>query len=255
MKVSIITATYNSGKTLQETIDSVVAQDYENIEYIIIDGCSTDDTLKIVDVNKQYITKFISEPDDGIYNAFNKGVKLATGDIIGILNSDDIYDNPKVISTIVEQFKEKNADIVYGDLIYRKKSKDTEKSKVIRYWKSNKFTPKSLKYGWMAPHPTLYCTKDVYKRCGLFDETLKLASDYDFILRLFKQKDLVKIYIPKVLVRMYIGGVSNGSFTNIIKNFKENYISIKRNEVGGVFTLLCKKVRKIRQFRKKVRGK
>ncbi len=248
MKVSIITVTYNSSKTLRETIDSVVSQDYNDIEYIIIDGGSTDDTLKIVSEYKQHISQVVSEPDNGIYDAFNKGVRLATGDIIGMLNSDDIYDNPKVISTIVEYFNRENADIVYGDLVYRSITANTQK--IVRYWESNIFTNGSLWYGWMPPHPTVYCTRDIYQKYGLFDETLKQASDYDFMLRLFKQSELKKVYIPKVLVKMNIGGVSNASFSNIIRNIKEDYISIRKNKIGGVFTLFCKKIRKIYQFRK-----
>ncbi len=249
MRVSIITATYNSGRTLQETINSVISQNYNNIEYIIIDGASTDDTLKIIEENKQYISQFVSEPDDGIYDAFNKGIKLATGDVIGFLNSDDIFHNEKVISTVVKSLKDSKADLVYGDLVYRSNPKGKEDSRIIRYWRSNDFVFESLSYGWMPPHPTLYCLREVYEKYGLFDNRFKLASDYDFILRIFKQKELKKVYIPKVLVRMYVGGVSNRSLKNIIQNVKENYISIRENKIGGVVTLLCKKFRKLYQFR------
>ena len=250
MKVSIITATYNSGKTIQRAIDSIASQDYNNIEYIIIDGGSTDNTLQIISENQDKISKFVSEKDKGIYDALNKGIRLAGGEIIGFLNSDDVYNNKYIVSKIVNSFEKKKADIVYGDLVYQ--SKDINNEKTIRYWKSNIFNLDYLKYGWMPPHPTLYCTKEVYDRYGLYDDNFKISADYEFILRVFKEPSLVKTYIPNVLVRMDMGGISNNSLMNIYRKSKEDYNAIKRNDIGGFFTLLCKNFRKLKQFTKKI---
>lgn len=246
MKVSIITATYNSEKTIQRTINSVIHQDYENIEHIVIDGGSTDNTLKIIQKHKDSISMFVTEKDNGIYDALNKGIKLATGDIIGFLNSDDVYYNKHVISKIVNIFEKKKTDLIYGNLVYQ--TKENSSNKIIRYWKSNTFENSYLKYGWMPPHPTLYCTKEVYNKYGLYNDSYKIAADYDFILRVFKETALIKTYIPTVLVKMDIGGISNKSLVNIYKKTIEDYKAIKKNRIGGIVTLLFKNFRKLNQF-------
>ncbi len=248
MKISIITATFNSENSLQRTIDSVAEQDYEDIEHIIIDGGSTDNTLNIVKSNLNNVNKYISEKDNGIYSAFNAGIKLATGDIIGFLNSDDIYTNPHVISKVVNSFRIKNCDVLYGNLIYQ--SKDNTDSKTIRYWKSNVFHPNCLKYGWMPPHPTVYCKKEIYNKYGYYDEKFRISADYDYILRIFKESSIKKTYLPTVMVKMDIGGISNGSFKGICRKLKEDLHAIKRNRVGGFYTIICKNFRKVRQFSK-----
>ncbi len=246
MKVSIITATYNSEKSLQRAIDSVANQDYNNIEHIIIDGGSTDSTLSIIKSNLNKISTYISEKDNGIYSAFNAGLKLATGEIIGFLNSDDIFNDPHVISRTVNSFQLKKCDVLYGNLVYQ--SKERKKSKTVRYWKSNVFHPNCLKYGWMPPHPTVYCKKEIYEKYGYFDENLKISADYDFILRVFKDTAVRKTYLPTVMVKMDLGGASNGSFKGICRKSKEDFEAIKRNNIGGFYTLLCKNFRKILQF-------
>ena len=246
MKVTIITATYNSGKSLQRTIDSVGAQDYADIEHIIIDGGSTDDTLEIINKNKAKISKVISEKDEGIYDALNKGIKLASGDIIGFLNSDDVYTNKYVVSRIVNCFNIRKSDVVYGNLVYQ--SKDEENKKTIRYWRSNVFSPGCLKWGWMPPHPTLYCRKEIYEKWGLFDDSFKISADYDFILRIFKQPDVSKSFLPTIMVKMDVGGVSNGSVKNLIKKSTEDFKAIRKNKTGNIFTLVYKNIRKISQF-------
>lgn len=246
MKVSVITATYNSENTIQRTIDSVIGQDYKDIEYIIIDGGSTDRTIHILEENTDKISYFISEKDNGIYDALNKGIKLATGDIIGFLNSDDVYYSQCVVSRIVSFFENEKSDVVYGNLIYQ--SRKVGENKIIRFWESNLFDIKLLKFGWMPPHPTLYCTKNVYDVYGLYNTEYRISADYDFILRVFKQNSLKKTYIPQILVKMDVGGVSNNSFSNICIKSKEDYLSITRNGIGGITTLLLKNIRKIRQF-------
>jgi glycosyltransferase len=248
MKVSIITPTYNSEKTIQRTIDSVINQNFSDIEHIIIDGGSTDKTLEIITKNNGKISKFISEKDKGIYNAINKGISLATGDIIGILNSDDLLANEKIISKIVSCFEETNCDLVYGDIVYQ--TKDEKSPKIVRYWKSNVFKNNCLKYGWMPPHPSIYCKREIYQQYGVYDEELNISADYDFVLRIFKNSNLKKEYLPEIFVKMDIGGESNKSLKNIFIKSKEDYLAIKRNNTGNFMTVLFKNLRKVRQFNK-----
>jgi len=245
MKITIITATYNSSKTLQKTIDSISTQDYKDIEYIIIDGGSTDQTLDIIKRNCKIISNYISEEDNGIYDALNKGIKLSDGEIIGFLNSDDVLANNQVISNIVKCFYETNTDILYGNLIYQ------SDKKIIRNWISNSFINKSLKWGWMPPHPTLYCKKEIYKKYGLFNNSYKISADYDYMLRIFKIPEIKKFFLPITIVKMEVGGVSNNSMRNIILKSTEDYKAIKTNKVGGVGTLILKNLRKINQFYKR----
>ena len=246
MKVSIITATYNSAKSIQRTIDSVKAQDYYDIEHIIVDGASTDTTLSIIRSNASSIAKFVSEKDNGIYNALNKGINLATGDIIGFLNSDDVFTNKHVISRIVNCFNVKKADVIYGNLVYQ--SKNDANKKVLRYWRSNVYNPGCLWYGWMPPHPTLYCKKEVYEQWGVFDDKFEIAADYDFILRIFQQPTVMKAYLPTLMIKMDVGGISNKSLKNLIRKSTEDFKAIKRNNIGGILTLFFKNLRKINQF-------
>lgn len=247
MKVSIITATYNSARSLKSCIDSVTQQDYCNLEYIIIDGKSSDDTLCIV---KEYQKKtpyinFISEEDQGIYDALNKGLQLATGDVIGFVHSDDLLANNHIISDMVNQLKTFKLDGVYGDLQYVYKS---DLNQVVRSWKSCVFTPGLLKKGWMPAHPTLFLKNEVYKKHGLFDLGYKIAADYDFILRVLKDNTLKFGYLPKVITKMRLGGASNRTLKNIIQKTKEDYRAIRSNQVGGIFSILRKNTSKIKQF-------
>lgn len=246
MKISIITATFNSEKSIQRTIDSVKSQDYHNIEHIIIDGGSTDNTVKIIESNINNIAKFVSEKDKGIYDALNKGIRLATGDIIGFLNSDDVFTNKHVISRIINCFSVKKTDVVYGNLVYQ--SKDEHNKKTIRYWRSNIYSPGCLKWGWMPPHPTLYCKRNIYEEWGLYDDNFNISADYDFILRIFKQPSVSKSFLPTIMVKMDVGGVSNKSLKNIIQKSKEDFRAIHKNGTGNYFTLLFKNLRKISQF-------
>ncbi len=246
MKVSIITATFNSDKNIQRTIDSVVSQDYPDIEHIIIDGGSTDNTLKIIESNKHKISTFISEKDKGIYDALNKGIKMATGDVIGFLNSDDVFTNKHVISRVVNCLQIKKSDVVYGNLVYQ--SKDEENKKTIRYWRSNVYSPGCLKWGWMPPHPTVYCKREIYDTWGLYDDNLKISADYDFILRVFKQPTVSKSFLPTIMVKMDVGGVSNSSVKNILQKSFEDFKAIHRNQTGNILTLIFKNIRKLNQF-------
>ncbi len=245
MKVSIITIAYNSGKSIADAINSVVSQSYPNIEYIIVDGKSKDNTVEVVKSFGNKISKFVSEPDKGIYDALNKGINMATGDIIGFMHSDDLFAHQDVIAHVVEKFKIKDTDSIYGDLQYVYKEDTT---KVLRYWKSGDFSLKQLKLGWMPPHPTLYIKKWVYEKYGGFNIEMGIAADYDSMLRFLGKYKISTQYLPEVMVKMRVGGASNRSLKNIIKKSSEDWDAIQRNEFGNIFTLVFKNLRKITQF-------
>lgn len=247
MKISIITITYNSAKTLQHTLESVQSQTYPDIEHVIVDGASTDGTKDLIEnYAKQHSNvHWISEKDNGIYNALNKGISMATGDIIGFLHSDDVLFSAHSIEQIADAFKNPTIDVVYGDLQY------CREGKIIRRWKSNDFNPHALKYGWMPPHPTMYVRKEVYQQVGEYDEWFHIAADYDMMLRIFKS-GFRSQYIPEVLVRMETGGASNKNTKARLSKTQEDYIALKKNHVGaGYLTVACKQLRKLRQFLRK----
>jgi len=245
MKLSIITATYNSSLTLRDTLDSVLKQDYHSIEHIIIDGASRDNTLEIVTAYP-HISKIVSEKDDGIYDAMNKGIVVSTGNVIGILNSDDIYIDERVISKVVAAFSDPLVDVVYGDLQYVR-ADDT--CKITRTWKSGSFTKKRFYYGWMPPHPTFFVRREVYDRVGLFNCTLRSAADYELMLRILLKYDHHPFYIPEILVKMRTGGQSNASVRNRIAANREDLQAWKINGLTpGFFTIMLKPLRKIFQF-------
>ncbi|NRD20827.1 glycosyltransferase [Winogradskyella eckloniae] len=247
MKISIITATYNSASTIQTCMESVLNQSYDNIEYIIVDGGSTDQTLNFikekVKINTQI--KWSSEPDKGIYDALNKGIAKSTGDVVGFVHSDDFLADNAIIENIVKAFKQENVDGVYGNLHYVALDNT---NKVIRNWVSEKFELRLLKKGWMPAHPTLYLKKKIYQDNGAFNLGYKIAADYDFILRIFKQPQLKFFYLPKTIVKMRVGGASNRSLKNIIQKTKEDYKAVKVNEIGSWITIFFKNASKMKQF-------
>jgi glycosyltransferase involved in cell wall biosynthesis len=204
-KVSIITVCYNSQATIEETITSVLEQDYANLEYIIIDGQSQDNTLAIIDKYKNKITKIISEPDQGIYDAMNKGIKLANGEIIGLLNSDDLYKDKQTITKIVEHFQSSQADLVYADVSYISKN---DKNKPSRYWQSGQANLKKINSGWIMPHPATFIKKTIYDQYGLFNPNFKLAGDYELLLRFVKKYKIKTSYLNIVATYMRQGGQS-----------------------------------------------
>lgn len=214
MKISIITVTYNSGKTLKDTLESVLKQTYTNYEHIIVDGLSKDNTMQIV---KEYETKYngklkyITEKDSGLYDAMNKGIKMATGDIIGILNSDDIYAHENVLKEIVEKFKETNCDGTYANLIFMD---EETMSKPQRIWNSPKG---KLENGWHPAHPTLYLKREVYDKIGLFNLNYKICADYDFMIRMMKDEKINLQYINEYLIYMRSGGTSTCRNKRIFK--------------------------------------
>jgi glycosyltransferase involved in cell wall biosynthesis len=246
MKISIITPTYNSASTLARAIDSVLIQNYPDLEYIIIDGASTDNTKEIISTYQNKLNiKFISEPDNGIYDAMNKGVKLATGDIIGILNSDDFYENGEVLRDVGVAFQDERIEAVYGDIKYF----GSDTNKITRYWKTGEYKEKKFNNGFMIPHPTLFVRKSVYDKYGLFNTDLRLAADYEFILRLLKIHKINLKYIPKVFVKMYNGGISGNSLKQRMKGWQEDK---KAWEINNLKTprlfILRRVVSKLSQF-------
>ena len=214
IKVSIITVVYNNQSTIDYAIRSVLSQDYPNIEYIVVDGNSTDATVEKIQNYKKNITHFISEPDKGIYDAMNKGLKLATGDIIGILNSDDFYADNNIISSIVNEFQEKKIDLVFGDIVF---VKPENLNKITRYYSSDNFHPRKFAWGWMPAHPSCFLKQEIYKKYGYFKTDYKIAADYEIITRFMAKYGISYSYIPKVFVKMRTGGVSSA-------NLKSNWI-------------------------------
>lgn len=246
MKVSLITATYNSRKSLPTALESITGQTYKHIEWIVVDGQSTDGTVDYIKSHQQHIHRWISERDKGIYDALNKGIAMATGDVIGLLHSDDVLYSKHTIEHIVNQFVSSGADGVYGDLEYVSK---TNTANLIRYWKSKVFTPSLLLKGWMPPHPTLFLRRDVYKTFGCFDLSFDIAADYDFILRIFGQDQLKFEYLPEVITKMRVGGASNKSFNNIRQKSLEDFRALKKNKIPYANSVLLKKnLSKISQF-------
>ncbi|WP_462152099.1 glycosyltransferase family 2 protein [Pseudoalteromonas xiamenensis] len=227
MKVSIITVCYNSAATIEDTLKSVVAQTYDNIEYIIVDGGSKDETLAIVEKYKEHVDVLISEPDHGIYDAMNKGIEVATGDVVGILNSDDFYETPDVITTVVKSF-DSSIDLLFGDLVF---IKPQNLKKVTRFYSLPKFKGWHLRFGWMPPHPATFIRKEVYNRFGLYKTHYKISADYELFVRLFLVNKLKFRHIDKILVRMRDGGVSTSGIrsslslnTEIVQACTENNV-------------------------------
>jgi glycosyltransferase len=246
MKVSIITVSHNSVNTIGATISCIASQTYTDIEYIVVDGHSDDGTLEVIQSFDEQISYWISEPDKGIYDALNKGIDAATGDVIGILNSDDIYVNDYVVQKVVDTFNQEKTDCVYGDLVYVDRYKTNN---IIRYWKAGLFEKNRLKRGWMPPHPTVFLMRDIYKKYGKFDTNYQIAADYDFMLRFLGSPNISVSYIPEVLVKMRVGGDSNKSIRNIFRKSREDYRAIRKNNVrGGISTILLKNLLKIPQF-------
>jgi glycosyltransferase involved in cell wall biosynthesis len=245
MKFSIITATYNSAHGIGECLASVASQSHSDMEWIVVDGVSTDNTLEIVQNAAFPVARLLSEPDQGIYDALNKGVRLAAGDILGFVHSDDVLASPGILSEINSLFVEQGVDGVYGDLVYVDRE---QTDRVVRYWKSRPFDRKLLRRGWMPAHPTLYLRKAVYDKHGVFDDSLRIAADYDFILRVMNDPALTFAYLPSVVVKMRLGGASNRSLANILQKSKEDLQVLRRNQVGGLWALCCKNVSKLPQF-------
>lgn len=244
--VSIITVCFNSAKTIEDTIVSVVSQSYPKMEYLILDGESTDDTLEVVNKYEDKIAFISSEKDKGMYDALNKGIAKASGDIIGILNADDFYIHDNVIEKIVYLMEEEKSDALYADLYY---VAEEDTNQIKRHWKSGKYKEGGFLKGWMPPHPTFFVRKEVYNKYGTFNLDLKSAADYELMLRFIHKHQIKLSYLPEVIVRMRVGGMSNASLLNRIKANREDK---KAWEINGLkpkpYTLLFKPLRKLGQF-------
>jgi glycosyltransferase involved in cell wall biosynthesis len=233
----------NNKQTIKDAIDSVINQSYKNIEYIIIDGASTDGTIEVIKEYKNKITKFISEKDDGLYDAMNKGIRLATGDIVGILNSDDFYKDNFVIEKIMNIFKKESIDSMFADLIYvRAENLD----KTIRYFDSSKFKPSRFAYGFMPAHPTFFVKREVYEKYGLFRTDLKISADFDILVRFLYTHKITYRYLQEVLVKMRVGGVSTGGFrSKLLLNREVLQVCADNNIKTNLFKILLKYPHKI----------
>ena len=246
-KISIITITFEPIlKDLNKNLKCVFNQTYKNIEHIIQDGSISlkvkNEVLNFKSRNKNNKIKYFHETDLGIYDALNKAILKCTGDIIGILHSDDVFYDNQILALINNNFSE-NEDILYGDLIYINKN-----YKIIRKWESTPFHISKLKFGWMPPHPTMFINSKIFKKFGLYNADYKVAGDYEFILRILMNKSVVTKYIPKIITKMKLGGNSNKSLKNILLKSYEDLKALKQNKIGGFFTLFCKNIRKLNQF-------
>ncbi|WP_114781609.1 glycosyltransferase family 2 protein [Botryobacter ruber] len=246
MKISIVTIVYNNRETIADAIESVLNQTYPDIEYIIVDGNSNDGTVEVIKSYGSRISKFVSEKDKGLYDAINKGIGLATGEVIGLLHSDDIFFSNETITHVADAFKEFNTDSIYGDLLYVKKD---DISKVVRNWVSGCYKRENFLFGWMPPHPSFYLKKACYQKYGLYNTDFKSAADYELMLRyLFKYK-ISTAYLPEILVRMRVGGKSNVTLKNrVIANNEDN----KAWRINGLepkfYTRFLKPLRKLVQY-------
>jgi len=248
-KISIITVAFNAGKSIEDTIKSVLNQTYTNIEYIIIDGKSTDNTIEICNKYQDKIYKIISENDKGIYDAMNKGVNLATGDIIGILNADDFYADSNVIQNVVSKFEQNQIDGLYADLVYVD-GEDT--SKITRKWISGDYKENAFLNGWMPPHPTFFIKNECYKKYGNYSLELKSAADYELMLRMIHKHKIKLGYLNKIITKMRVGGVSNSSFKNRLNANKEDKRAWKMNGLKpSPLTFIRKPLSKLGQFFKR----
>ena len=247
MKISIITVVYNNEKTIQDAMQSVLGQTYKNIEYVIIDGSSKDNTVNLIKEYKDQLGHFVSEKDNGLYDAMNKGIQACTGDVIGILNSDDLYQDSQVIAAVMEEFKnDKVLDIVYGDLVYVK-SNDT--NTIVRNWKSKEYYKRFFENANVPPHPALFVRSKVYKEAGLFDLQFKLAADYELMLRMFKKHNFKSKYINRLIIKMRLGGATNQSYTNIVNQNKEILRAWKVNGLQAPFYLMpLRIIKRLSQF-------
>jgi glycosyltransferase involved in cell wall biosynthesis len=245
MKVSIITVCFNIADTIEDTIRSVLSQDYQDIEYIVVDGGSTDGTLDVVGRYKNSIANVISEPDNGIYDAMNKGLSSSTGDIVATLNGDDVYAGKTTVSRMAEFIRQNDLDAAYGDLVYFDRN---DSGHVKRYWRPGPYRKGAFRRGWVIPHPTFFCRKEIYEKFGYFNDTLQIAADFELMLRLI-EKHRIKIgYLPEVTVKMRTGGRAN-VLRGIIQGNKEILKSFRMNGVRlSPWFFVCKPITKISQL-------
>lgn len=245
MKISVVTAVLNGGTALARSVESLRAQTHPDVEHVVQDGGSTDETLRYLAKHGHPEMSLISAPDAGIYDAINAGISRATGDVIGLLHADDYLADTTVLAQVAKAFEDRQINGVYGDLQYVSRNDDT---RLIRHWKAGPYAHSRLRRGWMPPHPTLYLRRDVFARSGLYDTSYRIAGDYDAMLRWLTTGQVRLAYIPQVMVRMRLGGESNRSLGQMLRKSREDYRAIRRYKVGGVGTLLAKNLSKLPQF-------
>lgn len=246
MKVSIITVTHNSARFLQDCIDSVISQTYTDIEHVVVDGASSDGTVDIIKKNNKHIAKWISEEDNGMYDAINKGMQMASGDVIGILNSDDMLASAGVIEQIVNYFNEHTVDSVYGDLVY---IDQRNTKKIIRYWKGLSYNRFRFNYGWMPAHPTFYVRKELLSDLGGYESHYFTAADYEFMARYLYKYRISAKYLPLLIVKMRVGGASNRTLFNRLRANRRDYLAMKVNDIPFPhIASILKPLIKLRQY-------
>lgn len=232
MLISVITVSFNSANTIADTIRSVAGQKHPDIEHLVIDGLSTDDTVKVVETNRHSRLLLRSEPDAGIYDAMNKGLNSATGEIIGFLNADDVFADTEVLARIANAFEaDQCAEACFGDLVYVTE----DNCRVVRHWKSRQYLKGIFAQGWCPAHPTFYIRRTALDRLGQFDLNYSLAADVEFMMRYLERGGLTAIYIPRIQVRMRIGGATNKSWRNIVRQNCEILQALKKNRVPYFF--------------------
>lgn len=244
-RISVVTAVYNRAGTMEDALNSVASQSYPDIEHVIQDGGSTDGTLQLIDAKMRANISLASEPDSGLYDAINKGIQRATGDVIGLMHSDDFFADPRVLERVAQAFQDPAIHGVYGDLDY---VAEEAPHRIIRKWRSGPYRKRALRRGWMPPHPTLYLRRDVFERWGLYDTSYRIAADYEAMLRYMTKGNVHLAYVPEVFVKMRVGGESNRSLSNIIEKSREDYLAIRTHNVGGAGCLMWKNLSKLRQF-------
>lgn len=246
MKISVITATYNSSQTILDCILSVNSQTYPDIEHIIIDGASKDNTIELINTNSTRVKRIISEPDNGIYDAMNKGISIASGEIIGLLNSDDLYINDSVLGKVMEVFKNSETDCLYADLFYVDK---INIEKIIRQWKTKEYKPGAFRKGWHPAHPSFFLKRKIYQQFGDFDLSFVFAADFELMLRMLEKYKISSTYLPIPLVKMRLGGKTNESLTNIFHQNLECIRAFKKNDLSvGIAYPLYRLIPKLQQF-------
>lgn len=246
MKVSIITVVYNSADTIMDAVRSVRSQTYPDIEYIVVDGASTDGTTDLLRENAELFDTFVSERDEGLYDAINKGIGLATGDIVGLMHADDLFADEEVIADIVKTIREKNTDSAYGDLVYVNSDNPNQ---VVRKWVAGEFKREKFLYGWMPPHPTFYLKREKFEVVGPYNSSFKTAADYEFLLRCLYKNNITSAWVPRTLVRMRIGGKSNASMKTRLQANSQDFRAWEANDLKPFwFTRFMKPARKMFQF-------
>jgi glycosyltransferase involved in cell wall biosynthesis len=238
MKVSVITVCYNSESSIQKALDSVAEQSWPNIEHIVIDGASTDSTVGIVQANIQRISHFVSEPDSGVYQAMNKGLQLATGDLIAFLNSDDMFSDANVLEKVVCAMQDQGLDALYGDVEYFNASAP---DRTVRTYDSGRFSPARIAWGWMPAHPALFVRRAVYEQYGCFREDYRIAGDFEFVARIFKNGQLNSVHLDQVLVRMQTGGLSTAGWGATYLLNKEILRACKQNDISSNWLMVLSK--------------